>query len=46
MRQDELNGFTFYADKDISTVAESTYRLLSLYIKNLAKLQHPSRITI
>ena len=46
MRQDELNGFTFYADKDISTVAESTYRLLNLYLKNLAKLQQPSRITI
>jgi hypothetical protein len=46
MRQDELNGFTFYADKDISTVAESTYRLLHLYIKNLAKVQRPSRITI
>ncbi|CAF4783921.1 unnamed protein product [Rotaria sp. Silwood1] len=46
MRQDELNGFTFYADKDIGTVAESTYRLLELYLKNLAKLQYPSRITI
>ncbi|CAF2512054.1 unnamed protein product [Rotaria sp. Silwood2] len=46
MRQDELNGFTFYADKDIGTVAESTYRLLQLYLKNLAKLQHSSRITI
>lgn len=46
MRQDELNGFTFYADKDISTVAESTYRLLSLYLKNLAKLKHPSRLVI
>ncbi|CAF3053625.1 unnamed protein product [Rotaria socialis] len=46
MRQDELNGFTFYADKDIGTVAESTYRLLELYLKNLTKLQSPSRITI
>ncbi|CAF0953240.1 unnamed protein product [Rotaria sordida] len=46
MRQDELNGFTFYADKDIVSVAESTYHLLQLYLKNLAKLQHPSRITI
>ncbi len=46
MRQDELNGFTFYADKEIGTVAESTYRLLRLYLQNLAKIQSPSRITI
>ncbi|CAF0760505.1 unnamed protein product [Adineta ricciae] len=46
MRQEELNGFTYYADKEIGTVAESTYRLLHLYLKNLAKLQSPSRITI
>ncbi len=46
MRQDELNGFTFYANKDITKVAESTYRLLHLYLKNLAKIQYPSRITI
>lgn len=46
MRQDELNGFTFYTNKEIGTVAESTYRLLDLYLRNLAKLQRPSRITI
>jgi len=46
MRQDELNGFTFYADKEIGTVAESTYRLLRLYLQNLANIQSPSRITV
>ena len=46
MRQDELNGFTFYADKDISIVADSTYRLLHLYLKYLARLQQPSRVAI
>lgn len=46
MRQDELNGFTFYADKEITTVAESTYRLIHLYLNNLANLSQPSRITI
>lgn len=46
MRQDELNGFTFYADKDISIVADSTYRLLHLYLKYLARLQYPSRVAI
>lgn len=46
MRENELNGFTFYADKDISIVAESTYRLLQLYLKHLARLPSSSRITI
>jgi hypothetical protein len=46
MRQNELNGFTFYADKDISTVADSTYRLMHFYLKNLIRLQYPTRISI
>lgn len=46
LRQDELNGFTFYSDKEIGVVAESTYRLLQLYFINLPKIQYPSRITI
>ena len=46
MRQNELNGFTFYADKDISTVAESTYRMMHFYLKYLVRLPHPSRIAI
>lgn len=46
MRQNEMNGFTFYADKDISIVAESTYRLMHLYLKYLVRLPHSSRIAI
>ena len=46
MRQNQLNGFTFYSDKDISKVAESTYRLLQIYLKNLARIRYPSRIRI
>ena len=46
MRQNELNGFTFYADKEISIVADSTYHLLQLYLRHLARLPSPSRITI
>ena len=42
MRQDELNGFTFYANKEISTVAESVYRLLEIYLSNGARLRYSS----
>lgn len=45
-RHEEMNGFTYYSDKDIGIVADSIYRLLHLYLKHLANLKLPSRISI
>jgi hypothetical protein len=46
MRQNELNGFTFYADSEISTVAESTYRLMHSYLKNLIRSPNGTRFAV
>lgn len=46
MRQHELNGFTFYSGKEITTIAVSTYRLLHIYLQHLSRLPNSSRLAI